>query len=511
MATGGDVYARAALDAALDCVICIDDGGRVTFFNESAQRTFGYPSSQVVGRDLADMIVPPSLRDAHRRGLARFLGTGEKVILGHRLELTAMRADCTEFPAELTVTRLQPPNGPGFIGFVRDITERLRTEAELRSARARFELLAREQAALRRVATLVARQATSGELLDAVAREVAELVRARWSAVLRYDSVGNVTLVGACGDGPPLHPGNTWALEEAVAAGVIWRTRAPVSVDVRDFDSPLAGAMLSAGLKFATGVPIVVEGQLWGAMTVLDSTQDALADDLVTRLESFTELVATAVANAATRSELVAARRRVIEASDAARARLTRDLHDGVQQRFVSSLINLQLAQDKWSTDGARARELLDIGVHEADAGVELLRELAAGIHPTILSDLGLQAALESLATRAPIPIELELCEVEVPPSLHNSVYFFCSEALTNIFKHSRATVASVRLDVADGWLSIEVHDDGVGGAEIGATGSGLLGLRDRIGALEGSFTIGRPPGGAGTTLLARVPCALEQ
>ncbi len=511
MATDGEVHARAALDAALDCVICIDDGGRVTFFNESAQRTFGYPPSAVVGQELAEMIVPPSLRDAHRRGLTRFLGTGDKVILGRRLELTAMRADRTEFPAELTVTRLQPPNGPGFIGFVRDITERLRAEAELRSARTRFELLAHEQAALRRVATLVARQATSDELLDAVAREVAELVGARWSSVLRYDPLGNITLVGACGDGPPLVPGDTWTLDEAVAAGVIWRTRGPVSVDVRVFDSPLAAAMLNAGLKFATGVPIMVEGQLWGAITVLDSTQDALPDDLVTRLESFTELVATAVANASTRSELVAARRRVIEAADAARARVTRDMHDGAQQRFVNSLINLQLAQDKWSTDGARARELLDIGVDEADAGIELLRDLAAGIHPTILSDMGLQAALESLASRAPIPIELEFCDVEVPRSLHNSLYFFCSEALTNIFKHSRATAASVQLDVADGWLSIEVHDDGVGGAAIGPNGSGLLGLHDRIGALEGSFTLRSPTGGAGTTLTARVPCTPEQ
>jgi PAS domain S-box-containing protein len=504
--TAGEAQDRAALDAALDCVICMDDHGRVTYFNESAQRTFGYEAPDAIGRELAEVIVPPSLRDVHRQGLAHFLGTGEARILGRRLELTAMRADGTEFPAELTVTRLRAPNGPGFIGFVRDITERLSAEEELRAARARFEVIANEQAALRRVATLVAGQATSEELFAAVAREVAVLFGAPWSAVLRYDSLGNVALVGAWGDGPRLVAGDTWPLEEAVAASVIWRTREPAMVDAAEFDSPLATVMLSTGLRFATGVPIVVAGQLWGAITVLDRTRDALPPEIAGRLESFTELVATAVANATARSELVAARRRVIEAADAARARVTRDMHDGAQQKFVNSLINLQLAQDKWSSDPARARELLDIGAEEADTGIELLRELAAGLHPTILNDMGLEAALESLAARAPIPVELDAARVTLPPPLETSVYFFCSEALTNVIKHSGATSSSVRVAVADGWLSIEVRDDGMGGAEIGSGGSGLRGLSDRIGALDGAFVLSSPEGGAGTTLMARIP-----
>ena len=164
---------------------------------------------------------------------------------------------------------------------------------------------------------------------------------------------------------------------------------------------PSAAAMLRSDLRFATGVPIVVERQLWGVIRVLERTREALPPDVVGRLESFTELVATAVANATARAELVAARRRVIEAADAARARVTRDMHDGAQQKFVNSLINLQLAQDKWSSDPARARELLDIGAEEADLGIEMLREVAAGIHPAILSDMGLEAALEGLAAGA--------------------------------------------------------------------------------------------------------------
>ena len=469
--TAGEVQDRAALDAALDCVICMDDHGRVTYFNESARRTFGYEAPAAIGRELAELIIPPSLRDAHRQGLARFLGTGEARILGRRLELTAMGAGGTEFPAELTVTRLKPPNGPGFIGFVRDITERLTAEEELRAARARFEVIANEQAALRRVATLVARQATSAELFAAVSREVATLLGAKYCSVLRYDSHGNVTLVGAYGEEPPHVVGDTRPLEESLVAA-----------------------------------PIVVEGRPWGAVTVLDGSGDAVPGGVVGRLESFTELVATAVANATARSELVAARRRVIEVADAARARVTRDMHDGAQQKFVNSLINLQLAQDKWSSDPARARELVDIGAEEADAGIAMLRELAAGLHPTILSDLGLEAALDSLATRAPFPVSLDVGEVALPRSLETSVYFVCSEALTNIIKHSSATWASLQIAVAEGWLSIEVRDDGVGGAEIGAGGSGLLGLSDRIGALEGSLHLSSPAGGAGTTLTARIP-----
>jgi signal transduction histidine kinase len=200
----------------------------------------------------------------------------------------------------------------------------------------------------------------------------------------------------------------------------------------------------------------------------------------------------------------------VIEAADAARARVTRDMHDGAQQKFVNSLINLQLAQDKWSSDPARARELLDTGAEEADAGIEMVRELAAGLHPTILNDMGLEAALESLAARAPIPIQLDASLLRLPPSLETSAYFFCSEALTNVIKHSGATAASVRVAVADGWLSIEIRDDGTGGATIGSGGSGLRGLSDRIGALDGVFVLSSPEGGAGTTLMARIPLPAE-
>jgi PAS domain S-box-containing protein len=497
---------QSVLNGALDCVISIDDDGRVTYFNRSAERTFGYPAEEVIGRELADVIVPADQRDAHRRGVARFLQTGEASILGRRIELMAMRADGTEFPVELTVTRLEPSSGIGFIGFVRDITERVRAEEDLRSAHRRAESIANEQASLRRVATLVARQATPEELFAVVAKEVAEVLGVRCMTVIRYDPHETMTPVGVWGEAVEFVLGVSWPLQETPIASVIWRTGQPASVDLTSSDTSLATALRKHGLRFVTGAPIVVEGRLWGAMLAFETEPEALPASVAERLESFTELVATAVANATARTELVAAQRRVIEAADATRERLTRDIHDGAQQRFVNSLISLQRAQQKWSVDPGRSRELLDIGACEAEAGVETLRELAAGIHPTVLSDLGLAPALESLAARVPIPVSLEIDELELTPSLSVSAYFFCSEALTNVVKHAGAGSASVRIEAAERDLTIEVRDDGVGGAEIGSGGSGLIGLRDRIGALGGSVELTSPRGGAGTSLTARVP-----
>jgi transcriptional regulator with GAF, ATPase, and Fis domain len=284
--------------------------------------------------------------------------TGESSILGRRLELTAMRADGSEFPVELTVTRLEPPAGPGFIGFVRDITERLRAEQELFSAHDTAEAFATEQAALRRVATLVARQTTPEELFAAVAQEVAHVLDVRSITVIRYDGSRAMTAVGVSGKPMRFMLGISWPLEQTPIASVIWRTREPAIIDLTDSDTSLAAQLRNNGLRVVAGVPIVVEGRLWGAMLAHESDRTALPQSIVNRLQSFTELVATAVANANARSELVAAQRRVIAAADTARARLTRDIHDGAQQQLVNTLINVQLAQQKWSSDPLPPRSM---------------------------------------------------------------------------------------------------------------------------------------------------------
>jgi signal transduction histidine kinase len=457
---------------------------------------------------LADLIVPPAYRESHKRGLARYLSTGEPRILGQRIELTALRANGTEFPVELTVTRTESPGEPGFTGFVRDITERVRTEGELRSARHRIELVANEQAALRRVATLVARHATAAELFALVAEEVANVLGVPCASIIRYDANGMATQVGKWGERMPLAIDDSFAVDDTVAAGVIWRTGEPARVDAEDFQGVVATALLSSGLRFITGAPILVEGRLWGAMLALEGEREAIPVEIaIQRLQGFTELIATAVANATARSELLAARRRVIEAGDAARERVTRDIHDGAQQRFVNALINLQLAEQKWSSDPRRVEEFLALAINETEVGIERLRELAAGIHPAILSDMGLAAALDELVVGLPIPVRVDIEKLELSAPVQASVYFFCSEALTNVVKHARASSASVDVAIRDDHLTIEVRDDGIGGAGLGSGGTGLVGLADRIAALEGTLDVSSPGRGAGTTLTARIPC----
>ena len=206
--------------------------------------------------------------------------------------------------------------------------------------------------------------------------------------------------------------------------------------------------------------------------------------------------------------ELRIARRRIIEAGDAARAELTRDLHDGAQQHFVTAILNLQLAHDRAASDSAGAARLRDEAMEQAREGVTELRRIAAGIHPGILTDLGLGAAVQALATRLPLPVSvIEKLDRRLPTPMEASLYFFISEALTNVVKHARADRAWVRIDVAEQSLTVEVRDDGIGGATASTGGSGLAGLRDRIGALDGELTVSSPPS-VGTTLHAAIPLA---
>jgi PAS domain S-box-containing protein len=283
---------RTILDAALDAVISMDQHARVTYVNRAFEHTFGYRAEEVIGGDLAEKIVPPSLREAHRRGLSRYLETGRSTILGLRVELSAMRADGTLFPAEVAVTRTGLPGEAAFTAYVRDITDRRRTE-----------------------------------------------------------------------------------------------------------------------------------------------------------------------------QQLVASRKRLVAASDAARQRVTRDLHDGAQQHLVATLINLQLAEQRWESAPQRARELLGHALEDTRRGIEDLRELTAGLHPAILTRHGLAPAVRTLADRAALPVEVDVPGIRLPASIEASLYFFCAEALTNTVKHARATRAWVRLEFAADRCVVEVGDDGVGGA----------------------------------------------
>jgi signal transduction histidine kinase len=271
-------------------------------------------------------------------------------------------------------------------------------------------------------------------------------------------------------------------------------------------DGPIGDIHRRLGIISAVASPIVVEGRLWGAMAV--QSQQPLTLDTEERLEKFTELVATALANADSKSELAASRRRIVEASDEARRRIERDLHDGTQQRLVVLMLQLAALRKAAPSGEALIAELSRVESELASA-LEELRELSRGIHPSILSEGGLGPALRALARRSTIPVALDVTtERRLAEPIEAAAYFVASEALTNATKHAQASLVAVSLAPRDGVLLLSIRDDGVGGANPGQ-GSGLVGLHDRVEALGGTIRIESPPG-AGTLIEVALPLELE-
>jgi PAS domain S-box-containing protein len=322
----------AILEAALDCIVTIDDRGRVVEFNPAAEETFGYRAEEVLGREMADLIVPQHLRDQHRAGFTRYLETEEAHILGRRLELTGARADGSEFPVELTITRIPLDGPPVFSGYVRDITERKRAEEELRASRVRL-----------------------------------------------------------------------------------------------------------------------------------------------------------------------------VEAQDAERKRLERNLHDGAQQRLVSLALTLRLAREQLPEANGDGLELLERAGEELTLALQELRELARGIHPAVLTERGLGPALEGVVARAPFPVEVEALPGErLPEAIEAAVYYVVSEALVNVARYANASRATLSVAPTDGRVIVEISDDGVGGADA-TKGTGLRGLADRVEALDGRLQVDSSAD-SGTHLRAEIP-----
>jgi PAS domain S-box-containing protein len=387
----------------------------------------------------------------------------------------------------------------------RDVTEAKRSESELRT------LLA-EQAALRRVATLVAREGEHHAVFQVVAEEVGGLLDADLAAVVRYESDRTGLVVGAWGKhGEPLVPaGTAIELTAGTAAGRVHRTGQATRVDRFDGeDGSLERDLWRLGFRSAVGAPIRLAGRLWGAINVACVRDEPLADGTETRLASFAELVAQALANADARQQLAASRARLIEASDAERRRLERNLHDGAQQRLVTLSLTVRLARARLAAHPDDAVRLLDAAGEELTHALAELRELAHGLHPAVLSQRGLGAALASLATRASLPVEvLAVPDERLPEPVEVATCYLVSEALTNTAKYARATSAAVAVRREDGRVCVEVVDDGVGGADARG-GSGLRGLSDRIGALGGQVIV-TSPAGEGTTVRAEIPLGAD-
>jgi signal transduction histidine kinase len=292
-----------------------------------------------------------------------------------------------------------------------------------------------------------------------------------------------------------------------LAPAIVWRTGRAARVDQDVWSSmsdPVAEVLRELGVRSIVASPIVVEGRLWGAVTVL-TTREPFPADAADRMADFTELVATAIGNAESRAELAASRTRIVAAADETRRRIERDLHDGTQQRLVSLGLDLRLAQ---STVPAHLPGLeSEIGrvADQLNEVVDDLREIAHGIHPAILSEGGLAPALRTLARRAAIAVEVDAVPIaRLREPIEVAAYYVVSEALTNATRHANASAVWVTAERRDGSLHISVRDDGVGGAHP-PRGSGLTGLRDRVEALGGSMRVDSPAG-KGTLIVVDFP-----
>jgi signal transduction histidine kinase len=376
------------------------------------------------------------------------------------------------------------------------------------NAQARVELrgFADEQAALRRVATLVARAASPADVLTAVTEEAGRLLRADFATMNRYDPDGTISVIAAPTNADAALPvGATARLGGRNLQTMIFQTRRPARID--DYASasgPLAEAAREFGLRAAVGVPVSVEGRLWGVMLV-GSLSEPLPADTETRLAGFTELAGTAIANAEAQAALTASRARIVATADATRRRIERNLHDGAQQHLVSIALDLRAAQAAAPPGAGELARGLDRTAARLDDVLDELREIAHGLHPAILAESGLQPALKTLARRSAVPVDLDIrLKGRLPEPVETAAYYTISEALTNTAKHARATSAQIEVTERDGVLHLRVRDDGRGGADF-SHGSGLVGLKDRAEALGGHLHVHSPPR-AGTTLDITLP-----
>ncbi len=370
--------------------------------------------------------------------------------------------------------------------------------------------LADEQAAPRRVATLVAQGTSPQDLFEAVAEEIGRLLPVGSATMGRFEPDDSVTTVASWSTAEVAFPtGKRWPTEGTnVAWMVLQRGRSARIDDFSAATDPIGVAAREAGMKSAVGSPIVVEGHLWGVMTAT-STEGPLPPGTEARLASFTELVATAIANAESSAELAASRRRIVAASDDARRRIERNLHDGTQQRLVSLGLAVRAAEANLAPERQDVQDQLSrVAIGLADA-VEDLQEISRGIHPAILSRGGLGPALQALAQRSAIPVDLDITtDVRLAEPIEVAAYFVASEALANAAKHSQASRIDVSLEQREGSLVLSVGDEGVGGADPGR-GSGLVGLTDRVEALGGSISVHSPEAN-GTQITAELPLELE-
>jgi PAS domain S-box-containing protein len=472
-------------DLSLDAFCIAGFDGTVKVANPAWARMLGYTQAELLTRPFVDNVHADDVESVGARLVE--LAAGNDIV----------GFECRHICADGSVrwfawnTRTAPEEGVVY-GVGRDVTERRAINAEL--------------AALRRVATLVARGVPAAEVFAAVTDEVRRLLSADYAGLVRYEPGGTFALVAWSGTGGLIPPDDSRILGGKNVTTLVFETGRSARIDnYADASGPLGDWAREDGVGVGVGVPVIVDGRLWGDMGTYSTRGQPLPPDTEARLSNFTDLVATAIANAESASELAASRRRIVAASDEARRRIERDLHDGTQQQLVSLGLLVRAAQEDVPTDMVNLRaELSSIatGLEDATAG---LQEVSRGIHPAILSHGGLGPALRMLARRSTIPVTLELTtDSRLPEAIEVAAYFVASEALTNAAKHAHASRIEVSLGTRDGRIVLSVRDDGVGAADA-TRGSGIVGLTDRVETLGGLLHIHSRPGN-GTHITAELP-----
>jgi PAS domain S-box-containing protein len=476
----------------------LDMDGRITYVNEYLIRLCGWTRDELVGRRWIEVFQTGDLDFMQLVRQGDFPAHDTSSILlrtGERRDIEWANVGLYDDHGQVT----------GLVGIGRDMTDQLRIERELRE-------LAAEHGALERVATEVARGLDEDAVFALVAEQAGRLVGADGCTLVRVEPGDQARILSNWSDVAAdrvTAEGMVVPVDAGPAMAATFRTGRPARSDQAP-DEPGRPHPLGEEddpIRSAVAAPITVTGELWGALIAWRVIEQPLSPDTERRLGAFASLAGTAIANADAGTALAASRKRIVTAADEARRRLERNLHDGAQQRFVSLSLALRLTQSLLVSDPAKAAEHLSGAQRELAQGLEELRELARGIHPAILTERGLRAAVDSLVLRAQVPVDItDMPESRLPAEVEAAAYYVISEALTNVTRYAGAERATVAVTAVGGTVTVEVADDGAGGADP-TRGSGLRGLADRVEAIGGRLEVVSPPGG-GTRIRAVLPFA---
>ncbi|MGX1811571.1 PAS domain-containing protein [Nocardia sp. NPDC055321] len=488
-------------------LLCIGDADGIGRTNPAFEEVLGYDLDRLRSTPLRELFHPED-RARTEDLLDRVLARDATVTF----EVRCLRSDGVQRWLEWSMVGDQGT----LFATARDVTDRRReqnrlweAQQQLERSHTRVSALARQQTALRRVATLVAQRPDPDEVYPVAVAELAASLDIEHVSLVRYEEPEHCVVVaahdGTASDGA-LAVGERLQLGGDNISTLVYRTGLPARIEsYPDTDTPVARRLRRVGMRSGMGVPITVDDRVWGALVVGSDRRETMNFDNQAHTVDYADLIATAIYNHETRAALTASRARIVAAADQARRTIERDLHDGVQQRIVALGLGLRATQSAIPPDHGDLRGQLSDHVDSLSQLYTDLQELSRGIHPAILSRGGLGPALKTLARRSSVPVRLELSVTgRLPESVEVAAYYVVAESLTNTAKYARAEEILLRAESANGYLELRVSDDGAGGARIGA-GSGLLGLQDRVEALDGTLEL-TSPSGAGTTITARIP-----